>query len=199
MIEARRVYFVDNGTIHKREFINLLDDCAVCEVGPERLNDLCPFPGDVVILSGGNHTVVGQANIERSKEIARFITDAHCPIIGVCQGAQQIGFAFHSLLQRKENRVQKFKQVKALDHHPIFDGVGDEFLAYFGHRWFFHQNNLKPPLIPLAVDSSGVVAVFAHDSKPIVGMQFHQEVRSNTLTRMFWQNTLRYVTTAFSR
>lgn len=196
MTESKnQIYFVDNGTRHKEDFLTLLRGCSICELSPDRLDLLHPSPNGVIILSGGNKTVVGKDHRDRSHQIAKVIQDTKVPVIGVCQGSQQIAFTFKSLLQTKEDkaRIQGMRRVTVIEPHPIFDGISGSFNAYFGHKWFVRRENIRSPLIPLAVDEDGRVAIMIHRSKPwIIGMQFHPEVETTDTTRLFWQNTLNY-------
>jgi len=94
------------------------------------------------------------------------------PILGICLGHQAIGVHFGAVLDHAP-QVQHGKKDFICHNHPIFTGLAQPF--QIGRYHSLHVHQLPSTLIPIAHSSDGVVQALIHQSKAIVGLQFHPE------------------------
>jgi anthranilate synthase/aminodeoxychorismate synthase-like glutamine amidotransferase len=95
------------------------------------------------------------------------------PILGVCLGHQALGEFFGASLVLAEKPMHGKTSVIQLSNHPIFKGLGSTTEVMRYHSLVL--KNIQPPLQVVAQTQSGEVMAIAHQSLPLVGIQFHPE------------------------
>lgn len=96
------------------------------------------------------------------------------PIFGVCLGHLAIAAAFGGGWRTTEPVHGRASLIRH-DGHPLFSNVGTTFEA---GRYHALLAEIAPagPLKPIArTDGEGLLMAIAHESLPIVGVQFHPE------------------------
>lgn len=167
-----KILLIDNGTKHLTELSRLCADSEVEIVEVERCRQYEGDDRDAIILSGSSAHPVIAPHDYYVDEIA-LIEATDKPILGICLGFELLAKVYGSRLQRLAGH---------LDGELTVTPIGEEgkrlfgdgpFRAYEAHSWVVPE--VAPPLITLATSVTGVEA-FRHESKPIIGLQFHPEV-----------------------
>ena len=170
-----RVVIVNNGTKHLRALLRLVEghEVSVVDAFIFQSSDV---PSDaLVILSGAKR---GQASVRGNDQY--FIEELNLikthpgPLIGVCFGFELIAHAYGVTLHRRQRRIRRLVRVTA-SSLPIAKFLPRQFTAYVAHK-FSVQSVQGDELIELA-RSHGGVEMLRHRTRPVLGMQFHPEVR----------------------
>ena len=113
------------------------------------------------------------------------------PILGVCLGHQCIGAAYGGEIVRA-GRPMHGKTSRI--HHRgegLFSGLPTPFLATRYHSLVIAPESLPPELKVTATAEDGEIMAVAHQSHPVVGVQFHPE---SVLTEHGYQILDRFLT-----
>lgn len=142
------------------------------------------FPGNVamdaedqarfsgVVLSGGPDSV----GAEEALSIPAWVLASGKPVLGICYGMQLIAQHFGG--EVKSGGDREYGRAHLVLEGPqsgILEGVPADSMVWMSHG--DDVSKLPDDFVCLARSESGVPAVFAHASKPIVGLQFHPEVK----------------------
>jgi len=96
------------------------------------------------------------------------------PILGICLGHQALGEFFGAKLLKASLPMHGKTSVIQHQGHPVFQGIPEKFTVMR-----YHSLLLEPPLPPclhcLANTDSGEIMALAHQSLPLIGVQFHPE------------------------
>ena len=94
------------------------------------------------------------------------------PIFGVCLGHQAIVEAFGGVVARAPEVLHG--KTSAIDHRggPLFDGLPSPLTV--GRYHSLAARRVDAPLTSVA-ETAGVVMAVAHETAPILGVQFHPE------------------------
>ncbi|MDE1173122.1 MAG: aminodeoxychorismate/anthranilate synthase component II [Parvibaculaceae bacterium] len=153
----------------------------VGELGHERMvvrNDAISVEGalalapDAIILSPGP---CGPAEAGISVALVHAAARARLPLLGVCLGHQAIAAAFGGTVRRAARPRHGKPSPIHHDGHPLFDGMANPFEA---GRYHSLVAGLDPegPLRTIAqADDDGELMALAHETLPIIGVQFHPE------------------------
>jgi anthranilate synthase/aminodeoxychorismate synthase-like glutamine amidotransferase len=96
------------------------------------------------------------------------------PILGVCLGHQAIGEFFGAkLVKAKQPMHGKTSWIKH-NAHPLFNCIPSSFKAMRYHSLIL-EPNLPVELTAIANTAENEVMAIAHQSLPIMGLQFHPE------------------------
>ena len=135
------------------------------EDGIERLKTHKP---KAIVLSGGPQSV-----FEDTTDYSPFLTDINLPVLGICYGMQILGQFFGG---KVEKGVQGEYGLAKLHCAKGFSIPG---LPVESDVWMSHSDHVSalPTDFKLIFQSeNGLVAGIKHESRPILGLQFHPEV-----------------------
>ena len=98
------------------------------------------------------------------------------PILGVCLGHQAICEAFGGQVSyAKELMHGKKKRIFVTGKSPLFEGLGQEFMAARYHSLAAVRETLPPELKITAEAEDGEIMAVDHCEYPVFGLQFHPE------------------------
>jgi len=109
-------------------------------------------------------------------ELLRIFIEARIPIFGICRGLQTLNVHFGGTLYQHLWKHPHSKDKEDLVHKIFIDGLPDvEF--QFKVNSFHHQsiNGLGKGLRISAKSDDGIIEAIAHDSFPIIAVQWHPE------------------------
>ncbi|UJP09513.1 aminodeoxychorismate/anthranilate synthase component II [Microbacterium sp. KUDC0406] len=115
------------------------------------------------------------ADAGASVDVVRLAAETRMPLLGVCLGHQAIGAAYGApvvaapeLMHGMVSRVQH-------EGTGLFTGIPSPFDAGRYHSLALDEADLPPEIRVTARTENGTVMALAHESLPIVGVQFHPE------------------------
>lgn len=126
-----------------------------------------------IILSGGPESVAG----ENAPAIDRDICTSGRPILGICYGMQFLCHAFGAKVSPSEHREFGRADITVERSCALTKGVWAQGGNY--RVWMSHGDRAEklPASFHVVASSAGApLAMIAHDTAPIYGMQFHPEV-----------------------
>jgi GMP synthase (glutamine-hydrolysing) len=124
-----------------------------------------------IILSGGPNSVYA----EGAPTVDAAIFDI-APVLGVCYGMQLVAQLHGATVTRGGRREYGRAQVTPIGQSTLFRGFTAEEGASV---WMSHGDHIEqaPPGFRVTASSPGnPVAAFEHETRPIMGVQFHPEV-----------------------
>jgi anthranilate synthase/aminodeoxychorismate synthase-like glutamine amidotransferase len=97
------------------------------------------------------------------------------PILGICLGHQALGMYFGAPLLH--NPLPMHGKVSKITHqaHPLFEGLANEFDAMRYHSLCIDIANIDCLRGIAFSQDDNVLMAFAHQSLPLIGLQFHPE------------------------
>lgn len=146
---------------------------------------------DALVLPGGGdlnprrygQELCGAENIDNLRDeyelaLFRYFFDRHCPILGICRGAQLINVALGgTLLQHIEGHnsfqgLDRYHRVQTDD--PTLCGLyGESFQVNSAHHQAVGQ--LASCLQTTAIAEDGIIEAFRHRTLPVYALQWHPE------------------------
>jgi len=128
---------------------------------------------DVVVLSPGPG-IPSEAGIMPAL-IARYASEKI--LLGVCLGHQAIGEAFGGTLQNLASVYHGIATpVRRVAADPILlEGIPEVFQAGRYHSWVVQKESVPDCLLVTAVDETGEIMAFRHQTYQVFGLQFHPE------------------------
>lgn len=167
---APRVLVVDHYDSYTWNLVHLV--ASVTGEMPRVVEHDVPFSYDdathVVLSPGPGHPAV-----EGDFALGRSVFDLGLPVLGVCLGMQALVHHFGGTVARVE---PGHGEVALVDHgqEGLFAGVPSPFEAVRYHS--LAAVTVPDVLSTTATDeASGLVMAVAHESLPLVGVQFHPE------------------------
>ncbi len=128
-------------------------------------------PEALVLSPGPGHPADAGICIEAVRHFSGKI-----PILGVCLGHQAICEAFGGTVSyAKELMHGKARQIRVVEQTPIYEGMGDSFLAARYHSLSLVRETLPECLKINALCDDGEVMGVEHREFPVYGLQFHPE------------------------
>ena len=121
-----------------------------------------------LVLSGGPRSISEDEN-----DYSFIFTDESLPILGICYGMQIIAQTCGGLVERGEAGEYGLAPV-VLESEFKPKNVPDEFIAWMSH--FDHVTKLPEGMEVIIRSKNGPLAGIKHQSKPLMGLQFHPEV-----------------------
>lgn len=141
-----------------------------------------------IILSGSPKSVKNDKDL-----IPTWVVESGKPILGICYGMQVLTQVFGGQVRAQEIReygrsTLHLKNTKSINFQNIFAGIPENSTVWMSHGDDVHT--LPPDFECLAISDDGTVAAFAHQSKAIVGLQFHPEVHHSEYGQTILKNFL---------
>lgn len=110
-------------------------------------------------------------------QVLSYYINARKKILGVCLGQQAIavhyGYRLKNLNQVVHGKASQLEISRT--SHLLFRGLPKRFEVGRYHSWVVELSNQEGPLTSIAEDSSGNCMALAHESLPIMAVQFHPE------------------------
>lgn len=165
------IWIVDFGSQYTqlitRKFreLGFTSEIITVEDALERMKSSAPR---ALVLSGGPQSV-----FEDDTDYAPFFKDANLPILAVCYGMQLLGQYFGGKVERGVKGEYGLAAVKTLP------GITIPGLPATSDVWMSHSDHVSvlPKNFNLILQSeNGLTAGIRHESRPILGLQFHPEV-----------------------
>ncbi len=149
---------------------------------------------DLVIMTGSNFMLSKSDTKTVFQEEMDMVKKLDVPFLGICFGHQLIGAAYGVEVADLGQTVRAFKEVKLLDHDPVFEGLPNTIRVSESHRQALAE--LPRDFRHLAESSTARIEAIAHKNRPIYGVQFHPERSDdkNPHGRTIIQNFVRLVT-----
>jgi anthranilate synthase/aminodeoxychorismate synthase-like glutamine amidotransferase len=107
-------------------------------------------------------------------ELVRSLPSA-TPVLGVCLGHQSIVAALGGEVIQASAPMHGRTSVIEHQKSKLFDGIPTRFRVTRYHSLIAKPESLPPELRITASTDDGIVMAVEHDSRPIVGVQFHPE------------------------
>jgi GMP synthase (glutamine-hydrolysing) len=131
-----------------------------------------------IILSGGPDSV----SDEGSRKLPKWVLESGKPILGICYGMQLLVESFGGkvragTLREYGNSKVKF-DFKNSSVEGMFKGISPTEVVWMSHG--DDVGALPDCFEKIGLTTDNVVAMIAHKTKPILGLQFHPEVEHTT-------------------
>lgn len=136
---------------------------------------------DGLILTGGNSLSfldwdakdIAPERDECEAALIKFMLSKKLPVIGVCRGMQVINDYFGGLLSKVNDHIAVKHEITNLSKSIALPNSVNSY-----HSWGIMQDNLAPPLSPIAKDSQGNIEAFVNDEETLLGIMWHPERES---------------------
>lgn len=127
---------------------------------------------DAVMISPGPGS---PADAGASIEVVRLAAQMRMPLLGVCLGHQSIGEAFGGAVKAAPELMHGMVSQVSHDGSALFEGIPSPFAVGRYHSLALDDASLPPTLRVTARAEHGTIMAVAHDTLPVVGVQFHPE------------------------
>ena len=145
------------------------------------LADGCIFTGTHAFSPDSSYDMLSlqKERIEREHKMMRAFAKTGKPMLGICQGMQQVNCAFGGDLQgnfKLEGKVEHY-----LTSHEIETTPGTFINRLFGNKFFVNSiHNVKVKTLAKgfrvsALSPDGVIEAYEHETLPIYCFQLHPE------------------------
>jgi GMP synthase (glutamine-hydrolysing) len=183
-----RIYVIDNGgqwTHREWRVLKHLDADADIVPNTTPLSELKGAQG--LVLSGGAPRVGLDAS--QMWQNAEYISDAPCPILGICAGHQ-----FMALMLGGDAKPAKFPefgktQLAVDDEGDLFHGLPKAFEVWESHN--DEVTRMPPDFTLLAHSRNCAIQAMKSTRRPLYGVQFHPEVEHTQHGYEIFKNFLR--------
>ncbi len=174
MTAASRILIIDYGSQYTQLIARRVREARVySEIHPptRTIEWIREWKPTGIILSGGPNSVYG----ENVPSADRAMFDV-APVLGVCYGMQLIAHLQGGRVTRGGQRQYGRDEIRPTVESALFRGFAhDESTTV----WMSHGDHVEQPPPGFRVIAAGPgnpVSAFAHETKPIYGVQFHPEV-----------------------
>lgn len=137
-----------------------------------------------MILSGGNDWGEAQDRDETERIIVDYCKTINLPILGVCRGMQVLNILFGGTIAKNLKGIGKSDHT-ATEHHVMIEGSSFQRLTGNGKIYVnsFHNHGIlidgvARDLKVFAMTTDGIVEGLAHNTLPILAIQWHPERKS---------------------
>lgn len=138
---------------------------------------------EAVILSGGPQSVYD----ENSPKLPEGLLESKVPILGICYGMQLLCAKMGGQVSRSSVREYGPAKLSGLVDHALTRGVSVGQVCWMSHG---DKVDALPPGSHCVGETSDCLAIFAHDTLPIYGFQFHPEVSHTECGEQLLRNFL---------
>lgn len=169
-----KTLIINNHTTHIKELLSLFPDSTVLKKEDIKNTDTNEY--DLIVISGGSNVPTVLRHPEQYIDEILIIKNTTTPILGICLGSELLTYVYGGELQElpQEHRGQVAMKVKDLSLSKAIGGL--EFIAQEGHR--IGIKTLSEGFTSCAYSDHGI-EIFKHNSKPIIGLQFHPEMQKD--------------------
>lgn len=123
---------------------------------------------EALVLSGGPQSV-----FEDTTDYSPFFSNKNLPILGICYGMQILGQFFGGKVEKGVQGEYGLAKLKVVSNQKI-PGLPIESDVWMSHS--DHVSKLPEGFKLIFQSENGLTAGITHESKPILGLQFHPEV-----------------------
>ncbi len=137
-----------------------------------------------IILSGGPESVFAKT----APKLNPAIWSLDRPTLGICYGLQLMAQHFGGQVAPGSVREYGSAEVEGHIPHPILDNISTT-----NQVWMSHGDHVEipPPGFKVILKSrNDLIAAMAHESKPVMGLQFHPEVSHTAEGHTYLSNFL---------
>lgn len=165
------IWIVDFGSQYtqlitrKSRELGFTSEIMTLEDALERLKNETP---KALILSGGPQSV-----FEDKTDYSPFFLKNDLPILGICYGMQILGHFFGGKVERGVQGEYGLAKIK-LTHGQSVPGLPSETSVWMSHS--DHVSKLPEKFKLILESENGLTAGIKHETRPILGLQFHPEV-----------------------
>lgn len=130
-----------------------------------------------IILSGGPNSVYDEASPKNHPQLF----ELDLPILGICYGMQLMSQHYGGTVEQTHRREYGETVITVQPECPLFDGLTAQQTVLMSHGdsvtqlpQGFHQ--VASSLAEQDGEQVTITAAIAHETKPLIGLQFHPEV-----------------------
>ncbi len=171
-----KILLVNNHTNNVDKLIRFLPgDVIVCD--KDKFNsgiDLGEY--SLIVFSGGSHIPTVMRHPDYYKEEVYMIQNTKLPILGICFGSEVLAVAFGGSVKELNKKIKGDYLINIKDE-AVKNILGDSIKVFEGHTFGV---DVLPDCFDIIADSQDGVEIFKHKEKPILGLQFHPEIDTNT-------------------
>lgn len=157
--------------------------------GTSDLKRIQDFNPGAIILSGGPNSTYEEGSPQLTSGFWKHIEEKNIPILGVCYGMQLMVREFGGSVKAAHKREYGRMRVSINSTHALFNSI-QSFEAWMSHG--DETEKLPSGFKQIGTSAEGAVASIAHESKNILGIQFHPEVahteRGTEILKNFFVN-----------
>ncbi len=140
-----------------------------CEIVPYHKNIKLDDSIKGIILSGSPFSVTDEKALRIDLSFLN-----HCPVLGICYGAQYLAQAFGGKVQPSKKREYGKANLTNLEQDSLLEGITIDSQVWMSHSDTITE--LPMAFERLASTSSIDVAAYKKKDAPVYGLQFHPEV-----------------------
>lgn len=134
-----------------------------------------------IILSGSPCSVRDQDSPHI--ELSQF---GNLPILGICYGAQLLAHTQGGFVEASDTREYGRAILNSTQNNPLLEGISKNSQVWMSHGDTI--TSIGPDFHIVGSTEEVKVAAFAHNTKPIFGIQFHPEVTHTTEGTQLFSN-----------
>ena len=177
----------DSFTYNLVQYIGLINpDIMIVRNDKYHINDIQEWePSHIVISPGPGRPEQAGNCIEMIRAYGNNI-----PILGVCLGHQAIILAYGGEVINSSEIVHGKTSRVIHDGSKLFYGVEEAFIATRYHSLVADQKSFPKDLKITSELENGIIMSIEHQSKPILGVQFHPESIATEFGAKIIQNFL---------
>ncbi|NOX24973.1 MAG: glutamine-hydrolyzing GMP synthase [Deltaproteobacteria bacterium] len=175
-IQTEKILILDFGSQTTQLIARRIREQKVyCEVHPYHLAlaEIKAMAPQGIVLSGGPKSVY-DADSPKSDP---GLFELGVPVLGICYGAQLMTSQFGGRVEHAVKREFGKADLEVLNTEGLFAGLEPDRAKY--QVWMSHGDRIEelpPDFLVSAVSEHSPQAAIRHESKPLVGVQFHPEV-----------------------
>lgn len=177
-----KILLIDNNTKHLPELTKALAGHDIEQVAYMPGRRFGTADKDLIVLSGGG----GEGNEINDRQAQgglwyedelRLVQKINKPIVGICMGFEVIARAFGAEVKPAGRLIKGWCWVNATTAGQQAFGQ-NRLKQYEAHRWCAPS---APAGFKVLAGSASGVEIMAHQSRPIIAVQFHPEVAGGSL------------------